>query len=265
MTTIEKTASKGAGRREFVTRLGAASLGVAAGALIAGCGGSSSSAIGSTGGDQNILNTAVTAEALSAVMYYNIINGAVYQSLSSNTLAQAALVASFEQEIVHYNYLITQGATPLETTFYFPTNMFTDPQITLNTLITVKDTMIAAYLFGIGNFSTSTLRVIAGQISGAESEQRALGRVAASSLSLSSVSGLAGSESVTAPTSAVNNLAFERTFSSAFPDIAHVVTALGPFTTPGSTGYGTTSFTYASVSGSASAGKTAVTLSAVTP
>ena len=87
MTNFEQAARKGATRREFVTRLGAAGLGVAAGALIAGCGGSShsnNSASASTGGDQTILNAAATAEALATVMYYNIINGPIYQSLSSN-------------------------------------------------------------------------------------------------------------------------------------------------------------------------------------
>ena len=266
MTTIEKTVTSGNTRREFVTRLGAASLGVAAGALIAGCGGSSNnSASGSTSSDQNILNAAATAEALATVMYYNIINGPIYQTLSTNAPDQAYLVAGFEQELNHYNYLIKNGGTALATTFYFPTSMFTDPQITLNTLITLEDAFIAAYLIGIGNFSTSSLRVLAGQILGVESEHRALGRVIANDLGLTSVSGLAGAESVVAPTATSNNLAYERTFSSAFPDISHVVTALGPFTTLGSTGYSTTPFLFATANASASAGKTAVVLNSTAP
>ena len=266
--TAKKTVSKGAGRREFVTRLGAAGLGVAAGALIAGCGGSSNnnnSASASTSGDQNILNAAATAEALATVMYYNIINGPIYQSLSSNAPDQAYLVAGFEQELNHYRFLVANGGAALATTFYFPTNMFTDPQTTLNTLITLEDAFIAAYLIGIGNFSSTGLKIIAGQILGVESEHRTLGRVIANDLGLTSVSGLAGPESVTAPTATSNNLAYERTFSSALPDISHVVTALGPFTAPGSTGYSTTPFTFAVASASPSANKTTVTLNQTTP
>jgi hypothetical protein len=265
MTYIEQAAGKGAGRREFVTRLGAAGLGVAAGALIAGCGGSSNSASGSTSGDQTILNAAATAEALATVMYYNIINGPIYQSLSSNAADQAYLVAGFQQELNHYNYLIANNGTALATTFYFPNQMFTDPKMTLDTLILLEDTFIAAYLIGIGNFSSTSLKVIAGQILGVESEHRTLGRVIANDLGLTSVSGLAGPESVTPPTATSNNLAYERTFSSALPDISHVVTALGPFTAPGSPGYSTTPFSFAAASASPSAGKTAVVLNALTP
>ena len=266
MTTIDETATSGATRREFVTRLGAAGLGVAAGALLAGCGGSSSnSASASTNQDGTILNAAATAEALATVMYFNIINGPIFKSLSTNTADQAYLVAGFEQELNHYNFLVANGGAALATTFYFPTNMFTDPQTTLNTLITLEDAFIAAYLIGIRDFSTPGLKVIAGQILGVESEHRTLGRVIANDLGLSTVSGLAGAESVKPPTAASNNLAFERTFTSALPDISHVVTALGPFVASGSTGYSTTPFTFATASASPSAGQTAVVLNATTP
>ena len=161
--------------------------------------------------------------------------------------------------------MVKNGGTALATTFYFPTNMFTDPQTTLNTLITLEDAFIAAYLIGIRDFSSTGLKVIAGQILGVESEHRTLGRVIANDLGLTSVSGLAGTESVTPPTATSNNLAYERTFSNALPDISHVVTALGPFVTPGSTGYSATPFPFAAASASPSAGQTAVVLNATTP
>ena len=243
-------ASEQVNRRSFVTRLGGAALGAAATVMGVGCGGGNNSASAAPTMDQNILNAAATAEALATVMYYNIINfpGSIYQTgpLSTNAPDKAYLVAGYEQELNHYNFLVSAGGKALATTFYFPTNMFTDPQVTVNTLV--------------------TLEVIASQIMGVEAEHRSLARVITNDLNLTSVSGLAGAESVTAPGSTANNLAYERTFSSALPDISHVVTALGPFVTPGSTGFGATAFPFSTANAAApSAGQTQVTLAGTTP
>ena len=263
-------ASEQVNRRSFVTRLGGAALGAAATVMGVGCGGGNNSASAAPTMDQNILNAAATAEALATVMYYNIINfpGSIYQTgpLSTNAPDKAYLVAGYEQELNHYNFLVSAGGKALATTFYFPTNMFTDPQVTVNTLVTLEDAFIAAYLIGVRDFSTTALKVIASQIMGVEAEHRSLARVITNDLNLTSVSGLAGAESVTAPGSTANNLAYERTFSSALPDISHVVTALGPFVTPGSTGFGATAFPFSTANTAApSAGQTQVTLAGTTP
>ncbi len=99
------------------------------------------------------------------------------------------------------------------------------------------------------------------------SEHRALARVIANDLNLTAVSGLAGSEAVIPPNATANNLAYERTFSSALPDISHVVTALGPFVTAGSAGFSTTPYVFSATAaaGSPSAGQPAVTLQGTTP
>jgi len=271
MTTFDEVLRAGATRREFVTRLGAAGLGVAAGTFLAGCGGSSNHSVAASSNmDGDILNAAATAEALATVMYYNIINapGSIYQTgpISANAPDKAYLVAGYEQELNHYNFLTANGGKALATTFYFPANMFTDPQTTVNTLVTLEDAFIAAYLIGIRDFSSAGLKVIAGQILGVESEHRALARIITTDLGLTAVSGLAGSEGVTAPNATANNLAYERTFTSALPDISHVVAALGPFVTAGSTGYSATPFTFATASAATpSAGQPAVTLAGLTP
>jgi hypothetical protein len=262
----EKTA---VARRELLRVGGVAGLGLLGGAFLAGCGGSSGSNATSSNQDSSILVAAATAEALATTMYFYIINtsGGIYTQLNGNAPDQAYLVAGYEQELNHTKFLISQGANPLATTFYFPTKMFTDPQTTVNTLVTLEDAFIAAYLIGIRDFSTNALKVIAGEIMGVEAEHRVLARVVANDLGLTETTGLSGApESVAAPSATANNLAYERTFSSALPNIAAVVTALTPFIKPGSAGYATTPYTYGVASAAApSAGRTTVTLNSTTP
>jgi hypothetical protein len=145
--------------------------------------------------------------------------------------------------------------------------MFIDPQTTVNTLVTLEDAFIAAYLIGIRDFSSSALKVIAGQIMGIEAEHRTLARVVTNDLGLTSVTGLSGmAEAVNAPNHTANNLAYERTFSATLPDISHVVAALGPFVTPGTAGFAATAFPFTTASAAApSAGQPTVVLSGTTP
>ncbi len=270
MQGTDKMDSQQVNRRSFAARVGSAAIGMAATAMAVGCGGGNNSANAAPTMDQSILNAAATAEALATVMYYNIINfpGSIYQTgpLSTNAPDKAYLVAGYEQELNHYNFLVANGGKALALTFYFPTGMFTDPQVTVNTLVTLEDAFITAYLIGVRDFSSTGLKVIAGQIMGVEAEHRSLARVITNDLNLTSVTGLAGSEYVSAPGFTANNLAYERTFSSALPDISHVVSALGPFVTPGSAGYGATSFPFSTANAAApSAGQTPVTLAGITP
>jgi hypothetical protein len=259
-------------RRDLLRIGGIGGASLLASAVLAGCGGSSSlnskPMTGTETLDQQILNAAATAEALATTMYYNIVTakGGPYQNgLAGNAADQAYLVAGYEEELNHYNFLVSAGAKALATTFYFPTNMFTDPQTMVNYLVTLEDTFIAAYLIGVRDFSSSALKVIAAQIMGIECEHRVLARTIASDLGLSSVTGRAGAESVKAPNSTSNNLAYERTFSAALPDIAHVVSALGPFVTPGTTGFDKTAFKFSTAAAAApSAGQPTVTLFGLT-
>ena len=259
-------------RRNLLKIGGAAGLGLLGAGILAGCGGSGSGSksSGSSTTDQSILNAAATAEALATTMYYNIIvtAGGIFTSgLTGNAPDMAYLVAGYEQELNHYNFLVSAGAKPLAATFYFPTNMFVNPQTTMNTVVTLEDAFIAAYLIGVRDFSTSALKVIAAQIMGVECEHRTLARDISNDLGLTSVTGLSGTaEAVNAPNNTANNLAYERTFSSALPDISHVVAALGPFVQPGTAGFSTTAFQFSTASAAApSAGQPTVTLAGTTP
>jgi hypothetical protein len=241
-------------RRDFVSRLGIFGLGaVSSAGLLAACGSSTTTtepkASGSVGGDQAIINAAATAEALASVMYDNIITSSpAYAALGgSHADDQAYLAAGREQEAIHYATLTGAGAQALATQFYFPTGMFTDQGFatTINTLVTLEDAFIAAYLIGVRDLSSDSLKELAGQILGIECEHRALARIIAADLNLAGTTGLSGvSEMVSGAGRAPNNLAFERTFGSKFKTIADVVTALGPFVTPGASGFDTTALAF---------------------
>jgi hypothetical protein len=122
--------------------------------------------------------------------------------------------------------------------------MFTDAQTTLNTLVTLEDAFIAAYLVGVRGFSTGDLRVTAARIMGIESDHRTLARVVAPGVAkgdggpIEMVTGVLGkAESVDPP----NNNGYERTLK--WTSINQAIAALTPFadkTAAGKAGFDTT-------------------------
>jgi hypothetical protein len=134
---------------------------------------------GLTKGDLNILIAAQIAEALAVTTYSNIIDSApFFQNIPNDD--QGYLIAAREEEMSHYllEQQVTDQFVPF-TSFYYPMNMFADAQVTLNTLVTLEDAFVAAYLVGVRNFSTTNLRVTAARIMGIESDHRTLARVVA--------------------------------------------------------------------------------------
>jgi hypothetical protein len=183
--------------------------------------------------DREILIAAEIAEALAVTTYSNIINQApFFTRLASDD--QAYLEAALQEEMSHY--LLEQSVTGMPTPFtkfYFPTGMFTDAQTTLNTLVTLEDAFIAAYLVGVRDFSTSNLRVTAARIMGIESDHRTLARVVAPGVAtqdggpIEMITGASGTpESVDPP----NNNGYERTLK--WTEISQAVAALTPFADP---------------------------------
>jgi hypothetical protein len=192
---------------------------------------------GLTRTDLSILKAAQIAEALAVTTYTNIINVApFFKNLESDD--QGYLKAAVQEEMSHY--LLEESLTrkpSLFTTFYYPTNMFTDAQTTLNILVTLEDAFIAAYLVGVRHFSTADLRVTAARIMGIESDHRTLARVVGPGVAgadggpIEQITGIQKTaESVDPP----NNNGYERTL--ALKNIGQAVEALLPFADKGAAG-----------------------------
>lgn len=196
-----------------------------------------------TKGDRDILVAAEIAEALAVTTYLNIINTSpFFGRLPSDD--QGYLAGALQEEMSHY--LLEQHATDQLTpftSFFYPVNMFADAQTTLNTLVTLEDAFIAAYLVGVRNFSTTELRVTAARIMGIESDHRTLARVIGPDVAaqdggpIATITGFQGvAESVAPP----NNNGYERTLC--LSRIEQAVNALLPFvdaTAAGAAGFDT--------------------------
>jgi Ferritin-like domain len=221
------------GRRQFLSRAGAAGAGALLGggaieALVPSF--AAAKASGPTPGDIAILGAAAIAEALAVTTYTNIINTSpFFKGIHSDD--QGYLVAARQEEMSHYALEISVTGKPSPfTTFYYPPKMFADAQTTLNVLVTLEDAFIAAYLVGVRDFSTADLRVTAARIMGIESDHRTLARVVAGDVlakdggPITKITGVQGTaESADPP----NNNGYERTLK--WTSITSAVTALTPF------------------------------------
>jgi Ferritin-like domain len=183
-----------------------------------------------THGDLAILKAAQIAEALAVTTYTNIINTApFFKNIPPDD--QDYLKAAVQEEMSHYllEESLTKKPTPF-TTFYYPPNMFTDAQTTLNILVTLEDAFIAAYLVGVRDFSSAGLRVTAARIMGIESDHRTLARVVGSDVAggdggpLTQITGI---QKVAEPVDPPNNNGYERTLL--LKNINGAVEALLPF------------------------------------
>jgi Ferritin-like domain len=185
---------------------------------------------GLTSGDRAILVAAQIAEALAVTTYSNIIETApFFRRIPSDD--QGYLTGALQEEMSHY--LLEQDAidefVPY-TSFYYPVDMFLSAQVTLNTLVTLEDAFIAAYLVGVRNFSTSPLRVTAARIMGIESDHRTLARVVGPDVAKQDggpINFITGAQGVSESCAPPNNNGYERTLC--WSKISQAVDALLPF------------------------------------
>ena len=181
-------------------------------------------------GDRDILIAAEIAEALAVTTYTNIINLAPFFTRLPDD-DQGYLEAARQEEMSHYllEASVTGEQSPFAK-FFYPKGMFTDAQTTLNTLVTLEDAFIAAYIVGVRNFTTSNLRVTAARIMGIESDHRTLARVLAADVAPQDggpIEMLTGAQGVAEPADPPNNNGYERTLK--WTDINQAVAALTPF------------------------------------
>jgi hypothetical protein len=180
--------------------------------------------------DIEILVAAEIAEALAVTTYSNIINTAPFFGRLPND-DQGYLLAALQEEMSHYalEQSVTDKPSPF-TSFFYPKNMFASAQTTLNTLVTLEDAFIAAYLVGVRNFSTTRLRVTAARIMGIESDHRTLARVLGPDVAAQDggpIEFITGAQGVKESVDPPNNNGYERTLC--WTKIEQAVTALTPF------------------------------------
>jgi hypothetical protein len=180
--------------------------------------------------DIDILIAAEIAEALAVTTYSNIINTAPFFGRLPND-DQGYLLGALQEEMSHYalEQSVTDKPSPF-TSFFYPKNMFASAQTTLNTLVTLEDAFIAAYLVGVRNFSTTRLRVTAARIMGIESDHRTLARVLGPDVAAQDggpIATLTGAQGVAESVAPPNNNGYERTLC--WTKIEQAVEALTPF------------------------------------
>ena len=174
---MTETADRSLSRGSFIRNAGVAGAGVVLGGGLLSAATARAATANVTSGDIDILMAAEIAEALAVTTYTNIIDRApFFKHLAADD--QGYLKAARQEEMSHYalEASVTGKPSPF-TAFFYPHGMFHNAQVTLNTLVTLEDAFIAAYLVGVRNFSNSDLRVTAARIMGIESDHRTLARV----------------------------------------------------------------------------------------
>jgi Ferritin-like domain len=180
--------------------------------------------------DTDILVAAQIAEALAVTTYTNIIDLSPFFTRLPND-DQGYLLAARQEEMSHYllEQSVTDQFTPFSS-FFYPKKMFADAQTTLNTLVTLEDAFIAAYLVGVRHFSTTDLRVTAARIMGIESDHRTLARVLAGDVAARDggpIETITGAQGVAESADPPNNNGYERTLC--WTKIEQALEALMPF------------------------------------
>ena len=255
-------------RRQCLTGIATVGASIGVGSLLAGCSGVDLNGNQNAGLDRVIFQNGAAMEALAAMFYYQLLKSSFYTALTASPRAQAALVAAYEEEVNHYKQYLTDGATAVQagTNMYFPAGTFSNNQATLNTLITLEDIFIAFYLVSVRDYSSNPSKLFAAEILGVESEHRVLGRYIAADLGLNATTGFNGTaESVTPPSHAANNLAYERIFPGQLDSSNLVATEITKYFTAGSAGFSPTAYPFDATILTIPAGVTAVTLDQTTP
>jgi Ferritin-like domain len=228
---MHEITTKSTSRRSFLVGAVAAGAGLAAGTLASFPGADALAEVDPAlaKGDRAILVAASIAEALAITTYTHITQSGFFSRL--DPADQGYIRAARQEEMAHYllEKSLTGSPTPYKT-FYYPKGMFHNAQTTLNTLVTLEEAFIAAYLVGVRNFSTATLRVAGARIMGIESDHRSLARSLSPAIAKQDggpITHITGIKGVSEPVEPPNNNGYERTLG--WTDISQAVTALTPF------------------------------------
>ena len=124
---------------------------------------------------QNILNIAATAEVLAT-----IVNTVGWQkNLAGDAVTQRNIAAAAREELIHYDVLVSVGATALTQKIWVPDAVFASRTNFLNTLQVGDQIFVNAYLVGTRTFGAAgdgDLAAVAAEFMGVEAVHRALAR-----------------------------------------------------------------------------------------
>lgn len=126
-----------------------------------------------------IINTAVTAEALAVTYLTGLVENASKIGIPSNLVP--VLQAANAAELGHYKTLLSLGAKPITTKFWAPNTFFASSDQVFATIEYAETQFVNAYLIAVTEFSKAgkdSLARYAGEILGTEAEHRALARFA---------------------------------------------------------------------------------------
>lgn len=126
-----------------------------------------------------IVDAAVTAEALAVTYLTGLVENATKIGIPSTLVP--VLKAANAAEYDHYKILRSLGAKPLTTTFWAPNSFFASSKDAFATIEYAETQFVNAYLIAITAFAKAgktSLARYAGEILGTEAEHRALARFA---------------------------------------------------------------------------------------
>ncbi|PJF44708.1 MAG: hypothetical protein CUN55_02545 [Phototrophicales bacterium] len=126
---------------------------------------------------QTIINLAATAELFAATHYLEASINA--DALNLDDFERSYMDAGVATEYAHYELLVSLGAEPVVTEFYFPEGLFENRSLFSAVTEIAETVFVGAYLAATRIFSemgATDLAVTAAQIVGVESEHRALAR-----------------------------------------------------------------------------------------
>jgi len=130
---------------------------------------------GSGDDPQTILNLAVTAETFACVHYYNVLKNVDALKLTADE--QRNIRTFLDAEFKHKQFLESNGAKALATSFYAPPNLWTDRTTFVTTSDTAESWFVAAYLAAVRRFAELNQMLLAAtsaQVMGVEAEHQAL-------------------------------------------------------------------------------------------
>jgi hypothetical protein len=159
-------------RRGFLTATGLAATAVTFGSAF----GITSASAQAAGDDvQTIINIAATAEAFAVTHYYRALAKTTKAQFTAGEIAY--LKAGLESEQAHFDFLVSAGAKPLYTTFFFPKGTFDDKK-TFGAVTGIAETVfVAAYIAAAYQFAVlghPDLSAIAAQVAAVEAQHLAL-------------------------------------------------------------------------------------------